>query len=277
MNQFAKIVFCSVLVIALAVASYVKFNSQQVVEASSFTGWTVKPINKYAGRDMVPVGITKLSVKGKDLSFGESLFSKTHDLGDSTVTIRGFSDKVIKSVQLDLVVRDPQTNAFIAYSPAAGFTGSIPRGSEATANFSTDKIASLATAMAAQNISLKNAVLEVGHVFFDDDTRWSRGYLLRRDEVDPKLWIVIGMENQASYLRKSIRNGYQVFNSNSGCASFAGQVEFECAPGCHSFNDQITPIPGFSVLGSGQSTCGIIGEPCSNQVYVFRVGDCLAD
>jgi hypothetical protein len=277
MKKFATVTACSILLIALAMAAYIRFSVPRIVEASSFTGWTVKPINKYAGRDMVPIGITKLSIKGKDLSFGESLFSRSHDLSDSAVTIRGFSAKVIQSIQLDLVVRDPQTNAFIGYSPAAGFGGDIPLGTEVTVNFSTDKIASLAKSLAAQHISLKNAALEVGDVSFADGTRWSRGYFLRQDTINPQLWVVTGREDQVGYLRKAVQNGFQTFNASSGCASFGGQVMSDCGAGCHSFDDQLSPNPGFSKLGLGQATCGLIGEPCSNQVYVLRVEDCLAN
>lgn len=53
----------------------------------------------------------KLVSNGKEALYGESLFSRSIDLSDAQVAIRSRADKTIKAIQLDLVVRDPQTDA----------------------------------------------------------------------------------------------------------------------------------------------------------------------
>lgn len=286
MRKIAKLTIFTASLIALAVTAYFGLSFHQVIAANPSlnlpSNLVIKPLTTYSGRDAVPVSIARLSLDGKDFLYGEPLLSRSHDLRNGTVSIRSLTDKVITSIQLDIVVRDPKTNTLIADSPAVGYVGELTQGSEVVAHFASEKIASLFNVMTEKNIPLTNAVLRVGHVFFNDGTKWSRGYMLRQDTVDPRVWAVIGREDQLPYLRNVVQLRSRGLSSKSmmseGCGDFAGQTYNICSAGqggeCWTMDDEVSGSSGMDKIVLSQRTCGLIGESCSSQVYANVAVSC---
>lgn len=157
-----------------------------------------------------PVEIKRLKVKGQDVSLEQKFLADDDWLRGFTVKIKNISNQYIMFVEVTVDFVRPEDQAdqpplsiplSYGYKPQPPGAPALPDKPRSIAPNETieltlsDKRYEMAVGLLkhlkySQNV--KEAVLEISEVIFDDESMWRGGRLLRRDPNDPDRWNVIG-------------------------------------------------------------------------------------
>lgn len=154
-----------------------------------------------------PLKISKLKVKGKQVSFNQKFIVDEDDwFRDLTITVKNVSDKTI--VYFDLRLNFPPTGAaqrtssdhllYGSYPPPPGETGTphpdqppLQSGDTATVVLTDYEGTRRFLNQTGQGQSIKEIQISIEDIIFADGTMWNGGILMKRDPNDPNSWIPI--------------------------------------------------------------------------------------
>jgi hypothetical protein len=158
-----------------------------------------------------PVKISKLKIKGKNVSIGQKLFEEDDWLKTITLGVKNTSDKSISHIKIDLEFPRPENEPFAkaptflyplqyGYSPLfeaylspaeQRYAPPLIKPGEAVDLTLTDaEYAQLQRILKEENysVSIKQVKIIIRDVAFDDGTIWHVGTLLQRDPNNPGKW-----------------------------------------------------------------------------------------
>jgi hypothetical protein len=147
-------------------------------------------------------------VSGRSITFGTEFLEGFDWVGTITFDIVNTSGKVITYVEIDGWVANPdnpETRIIVPLARVGSNTGI--GGVAATALLKAEEVAHCASATRYDQLpqSLRSKLrdcyrlhLVVNSVMFSDDTRWSKGALLRRDPTNPNRWIRSSSQSSSS-------------------------------------------------------------------------------
>jgi hypothetical protein len=155
-----------------------------------------------------PIQVVDVEVKGQRIRLGAKAasFNEANDwLKGLVVRFKNVSDKPISSVEFHLSLADPETSAnIITFTLKYGQTPSLgaPDMAEPLKPGETAELALSESWYDQANLSLRRshntpltvvetADLQLSYVYFNDDTAWYSGSLLRRDPTDASRYSII--------------------------------------------------------------------------------------
>jgi hypothetical protein len=150
-----------------------------------------------------PLKVVSVTVKGEAVEPGRHFAAGDDWLLGLTFRVKNVSDKPISFVDVSLQFPTPagHKNKFVhmvgplrygcwlgtpCYADAGGSHSEIMPGETRDVRLSEERYRSLMNALARSGAStpVEAAEYDIDSVSFDEDTRWSRGYLFKRDPLD---------------------------------------------------------------------------------------------
>ena len=158
-----------------------------------------------------PLEVVSVRVKGEAIEPGRRFAGGDDWLAGLTLRVRNVSDRPISFVDIRLLFPTPVGDkrksvgligmlrygcwpGYSCYPDAAGSHQEIMPGQAQDIELTGDAYQRLMSALAQLGVQtpVESAEYEIDSAFFDADTRWSRGFLLKRDPAAPNKYRTVG-------------------------------------------------------------------------------------
>jgi hypothetical protein len=189
-----------------------------------------RTIKKTHWRSGEPVKIAKLKIKGRPVGIDQKFLEDDDWLKGFTISIKNTSKKTITAITIDLNFPRPQddwsqqlqdetSEEKLSYSyplqygylpffekttPGPGIPPFIKPGEAVEIKLSDETYSYLKERLKKQDYptSIKEIIVTLRSVAFDDDTMWHSGMEIRRNPNDPKKWDRVNPPQGGALLRK---------------------------------------------------------------------------
>ncbi len=159
-----------------------------------------------------PLEITGLKIKEKKVKFNEKLIGNDDWFRDLKVEVKNTSDKTVVFIDLFLIFpaneavpEDIPASDHLLYGhyppmPGESFTlypdqPSLKPGDTATLRLKDYESTRRFLNQVSKPQSIKEIEIEISEVYFDDETRWSRGSWHKRNPNAPSYWLPLRQLN----------------------------------------------------------------------------------